>query len=220
MGIKIPIPIAPLLCCLWSDTPHSPQLQEHVSEQWYNHCRSTVHSMICKGIRSVLMERDNSRSRIHLLVVVAVAVVQLPQRRVRLRVSQIQHWMKHVVSFELPVMMMVLVWVMPSSSWYVVAGTVVGAAVVEIVVAVCLFVVSFLFRSCCVVLCCVASRDTVTQIVICLRTITQTSLEGLEVETREICNFKRKKKCGWEVVVTKERAPANLTSKEACQKNP
>ena len=96
------------------------------------------------------MEGDNSKSRIHLVV----AVVQQPRRRLRLRVSQIQHWMKHVVSFELPVMMMVLLLVVPSSLWYVVAGTVVGtvvgAVVVDVVVVVCLFVVLFRF----VVLCC------------------------------------------------------------------
>jgi len=62
------------------------------------------------------MKGDKSRSRIHLVVVMAVAVGQPPRRRLRLRVSQIQHWKKNGVSFELPVMMMVLVWVMPSSS--------------------------------------------------------------------------------------------------------
>ena len=77
----------------------------------------------------------------------AVTVGQQPRRHLRLRVSQIQHWKKHGVSFELPVMMMVLVLLMPLSSWYGIAGTVVGAVVVAVVavVVVCLFVVPFRF---------------------------------------------------------------------------
>ena len=45
-----------------------------------------------------------------------------------------------------------------------------------------------------VVLCCFEGHSRTSRGRHSLRTITETSLEGLEVETREICNFKKEKK--------------------------